>query len=90
MKTTLLTSVAALFLATGTAHADITLSPTDPLIGGWCEVKNSTLFKRGSCDFTIEQSGYSGIEETCTFLEIKRIRNGIEAYSECSNDGVLP
>ena len=85
MKKLLLPGVAALFLATGT---DVTLSPTDPLIGGWCEVKNSTLLKRGSCDFIIEQWSYSGVEETCTFLEIKRIRNGIEAYSECSGDSL--
>jgi hypothetical protein len=90
MKKVLLAGVTVLFLATGTAHADVTLSPTDPLIGGWCDVKNSKLFKRGSCDFIIEQSSFSGVEETCTFLEIKRVRNGIEAYSECSNDGVLP
>jgi hypothetical protein len=81
----------ALLMATSGAHADATLRPTDPLIGGWCEVEHSALLKRGSCDnLVIEQSSYSGVEETCAFLEIKRIRDGIEAHVECSNDGVLP
>jgi hypothetical protein len=90
MKAAIIAGSVVLSLATGIAHADVTLSPTDPLIGGWCAVANSTLLKRGSCDFIIEQSGYSGVETTCTFLEIKRIRNGIEAYSECASDSVLP
>jgi hypothetical protein len=88
---TLIVGIAALFLATGTAHADATLSPIDPLIGGWCEIKNGTLLKRGPCDYvTIEQSGYYGVETTCTFLEVKRIRNGIEALSECFSDSSPP
>jgi hypothetical protein len=87
MRKLLLTGIAVLFLATGTAYADASLSPTDPLIGGWCETNNGTLLKRGSCDsLVIEQSGYYGVESSCRFLELKRIRNGIEAYSECSDD----
>jgi hypothetical protein len=84
----LLAGVAALLMATSAAHADMTLPPTDPLIGGWCDVEGATLFKRGSCDFTIEQSGYSGVEETCIFFKIRRIRNGIEAFSECIGDSI--
>jgi hypothetical protein len=83
-----LAGIAALLMATS-AHADMTLPPTDPLIGGWCDVKGTTLLKRGSCDFTIEQSGYSGVDDSCTFFEIKRIHNGIEAFSECYNEGTV-
>ena len=87
MKKLLLTSIAALFLATGTAHADATLSPTHPLIGNWCETEGSTLLKRGpECDTAITKNGYGGVDSDCTFLEIKPIRNGIEASSRCSMD----
>jgi SH3 domain-containing protein len=89
LKRLLLTGVAALLMATS-AHADVSLSPTDPLIGGWCETNNSKLLKRGSCSsLVVEQSGYSGEENSCMFLEIKRIRNGIEAYSECSAESLV-
>jgi hypothetical protein len=86
-KKLLLAGVAALLMATS-AHADATLSPTDPLIGSWCDVKGS-LYKRGPlCMFTIERDGYVGEDYSCTFLEIKRIRNGVESFSECSSDAL--
>jgi hypothetical protein len=85
MKKLFLTGVAVLFLATGTAHADVSLSPTDPLIGSWCDGK---LLTRGTCDTFIEQSGYAGVETACMFLEIKRIRNGIEAFSKCTAESL--
>jgi len=37
-------------------------------------------------DFVIDRTGYSGVEDTCIFLEIKRVRDGIEAFSECTED----
>jgi hypothetical protein len=85
----LITGVAALFLATGTAHAGVLLSPTDPLIGSWCEIKDSKLLKRGpKCDTIITKSGYNGVEDSCAFVEIKRIPNGIEALSDCISEDV--
>jgi hypothetical protein len=89
MRTLLLAGVAALSVLTASAaHADATLSPTDPLIGSWCDVKDSKLLKRGTCDTTIDRTGYGGVEDSCTFLEIKKIPNGIEAFSKCSADSL--
>src|SRR5262249_51468529 len=81
--------IAVLFLATGTAHADATLSPIHPLIGNWCDIKDSNLLKRGpQCDTIITKNGYDGVEDSCTFLEIKHVHNGIEALSKCSADSL--
>ena len=70
------------------ARAEVALSPTDPLIGSWCGVNDSTILKRGSgptCETTaISKEGYGGEEHSCTFLEIKRKPGGIEAFSKCS------
>jgi hypothetical protein len=92
VKKLLLTSIAALFLATGTAHADALLSLTDPLIGNWCEPhapEDKGLFNRGpECDTVITRDGYGGVEGSCTFLEIKRIRKGIEAFSKCTAENL--
>lgn len=87
MKTAI---IFALALATP-ASAD-QLPPTDPLIGQWCEPhapEDKGLFTRGggkgtSCDdFIISRDSLSGTEETCEFLEIKRIKNGVEIFEEC-------
>jgi len=88
----LLAGVAALFLATGTAHSEPALPPTDPLIGSWCEqgdLHNRT-YKRGSCDaLTITKNGSGGVEESCTFINLKRIPNGVEALELCNLDGEM-
>jgi hypothetical protein len=77
-------------LLASSARADVALSPTDPLIGNWCEIKGSTtLLKRGpSCDTVISKDGYGGVETSCTFLEIKRIPGGIEAFLKCSAESL--
>jgi hypothetical protein len=94
MKKALLAGAAALLMATSQANADTSLSPTDPLIGEWC-VKGS-FYKRGSCktsasdldELMINRYGYRGnAESSCTFLEIKRMPGGIEAFLECHGDG---
>src|SRR5262245_11645710 len=90
MKKLFLTGVAVLAVLTASAaHADTTLSPTHPLIGNWCETKDSKLLRReAQCDTVITKDGYGGVEDSCTFLEIKRIRNGIEAFSRCTADSL--
>jgi hypothetical protein len=87
MKRIFLAGVAALsVLYASAAHADATLSPTHPLIGGWCDVNGSTLLKRGSCTlFGISQDGYGSDDHFCTFFEIERTRSGIETFSKCHN-----
>jgi hypothetical protein len=71
MKKTLLTSIAALFLATGTAHADDQLPET--MLGRWCEAgtkgpnriyyRPSFQGRLGCVDFddgiTLSQTGFS-------------------------------
>src|SRR5262249_32995335 len=99
MKKLLLSGIAALFLATGTAHAGTKLPPTDPLIGGWCRVssadqdpsKGPVWYKRGSTcrEFDIERDGFKYEEGGCEFIEIKRVPNGIEAIAECWGEGIF-
>jgi hypothetical protein len=86
----LTTALMLLLLWATSASADVTLPPTDPLIGSWCEVTgDATFLKRGPCSTaTISRNGYDGEESSCTFLEVKRIQNGIEAFSECKADSL--
>jgi hypothetical protein len=89
MKKLLLASVAALLvLTTVSALAAPTLSPTDPLIGDWCLVpKKKDTYKRGSCgDVTIYRDGPRWSESGCTFIDIKRIPNGIDALMSCPGE----
>jgi hypothetical protein len=91
MREYLLVATIALALVTVTAALPATaqtkLPNNDPLIGSWCN--KSGQYKRGSCFdvpdgyLTISQDGYGGHEVSCTFLEVKRIPDGVEAYSEC-------
>ena len=94
MHKALLTGVAALFLATGTAHATgSTLPNTDPLIGNWCNTKVPGEYKRGMCsesfttdNLTIRQDSYSEDQRShCTYLKVKPIRNGYETFSDCKS-----
>jgi hypothetical protein len=42
--------------------------------------------KRGSCSSLIVTSnGYEGEESSCNFLEVQRIKNGIEAFVDCDD-----
>jgi len=90
MKKLLLTIAVLPVFATSAAHAAVVLSPTDPLIGNWCEPhvpEDHGMYYRGSeCDLVINREGFDGVDTSCIFLEIKKIRNGVEAFSECTTD----
>jgi len=86
MKKLLLSSIASLFLATGTAHAN---SLPSKMLGRWCKMGESEgreVYERGSCSFSsaidLKQNSYDvqsnedGEGYGCDFKKIKRLPNG--------------
>jgi len=86
VKKTLISGIAALFLATGAAHARTTRLPlTEPIIGYWCQSQEQhfgeTVYKRGASDcdgnLTFEYDHYDADfwdgKNTCTFLDMRYV-----------------
>jgi hypothetical protein len=99
MKKLLLTGVAALFLATGAAHASVQLP--DTITGTWCWIEggdeqnwNQQIFARvppeechgGDSLIRIDQNGIEG-EGSCTFGKIEQSGpNAFLIYTYCDDD----
>jgi hypothetical protein len=74
MKKVFLTSIAALLLATGTAHA---VEIPKQYRGAWCETKWRTIYKRcPSADFEIKRTYWTTVESTCTLSAIRKSKYG--------------
>jgi hypothetical protein len=68
--------IAALLLATGTAHA---VDIPKQYHGGWCPTKWQTIYKRCSEDeaeFGIESEGWGTGDSFCTLSDIRRSKYG--------------
>jgi hypothetical protein len=89
MKRIATIGIAALLLATGTAHADATLPLTDPLIGHWCRADDG-VYKRGiwTCDgnLLVTQEGYSKTDDHCEFADVKRLSSKDGYAVKCESD----
>jgi hypothetical protein len=85
MKTLLLTSVAALFLVTGTAHS---VEIPKQYRGAWCETKWQTIYKRcPSADFEVERTFWTTVESTCTVLSVRKSKyGGHRLLATCEGD----
>jgi hypothetical protein len=91
MKKTFLTSIAALFLATGAAHATDKLP--DTITGKWCffeNKENQLVYSRvltpgnGGCEMAIDQEAIHEEYSECVFERIKQIRaNAFEVFTRC-------
>jgi hypothetical protein len=101
MKKLLLTGIAALFLATGTAHATEHLP--EAMLGNWCWFEggdeqnwNQQIFARvppdgchgGDSLIRIDQLGIEGSEGSCTFGKIEQQTgpNAFLIYTYCGDD----
>jgi hypothetical protein len=85
MKKFLLTGIAALLLATGTAHA---VEIPKQYRGAWCDTKWPTIYKRCSgADFEITRTYWTTVESTCTVLAIHKSKyGGHRLLAKCEAD----
>jgi hypothetical protein len=85
MKKLLLTSVAALFLATGAARS---VEIPKQYRGAWCETNWRTIYKRClSADFEIKRTYWTTVEPTCTLSAIRKSKYGGHRLSAiCKSD----
>src|SRR5262245_46280943 len=77
--------IAALFLATGTAHA---VEIPKQYRGAWCDTKWPTIYKRCSgADFEITRTYWTTVESTCTVLAIHKSKyGGHRLLAKCEAD----
>src|SRR5262245_27407362 len=84
--------IAALFLATGAAHADTLPSK---MLGNWCQVttqEHRQTYARGACNgINLRRDGYeTGEDYGCDFKRIKRLPNGSYFIrAECGGEGYI-
>jgi hypothetical protein len=70
----LLSGIAALFLATGTAHA---VEIPKQYRGAWCETKWQTIYKRcPDADFEVKRTYWTTVESTCNVLSVRKSKYG--------------
>ena len=81
----LLVGVAALFLATGAAHA---VEIPKQYRGAWCDTKWPTIYKRcSSADFEIKRTYWTTVESTCTVSAIRKSKyGGHRLLATCEGD----
>jgi hypothetical protein len=103
MKKALLTGIAALLLATGTAHADEL--PSFKIDGGYCKewvTDFQTFYKRGFCasgdGASFTSTTYENMRDvSCKFIEIKKITaiiyriraDCVESHTAISNQFIV-
>jgi hypothetical protein len=78
MKKILITGIAALFLATGTAHA---VEIPKQYRGDWCQTKWQTVYKRGlkdcsGAELEIRRTYWNTVESTCNVLSVRKSKYG--------------
>src|SRR5262249_31985238 len=92
MKKLLLTSIATLFLATGTAHA---IEIPKQYRGGWCSTKQKDTYRRcilhdPELDLSIERTGWGGDDWYCEVLAVHSSKyvGGHTLKAKCSQADV--
>jgi hypothetical protein len=85
MKRLALIAIAALFLATGAAHA---AEIPKQYHGAWCQTKWKAIYKRcPGADFEVTRTYWTTVESTCEVLSVRKSKyGGHRLVAKCEGD----